>query len=150
MNVLSRHLLLGVCLGLAGGLAACTEFKPASSTDLGAVSAVASMRCSPRVQSRLYFGLSTPDGVVNERQWQDFVDHEIAPRLPEGFTLQEARGQWRAANGSVQREDSRVLEVLGEDHLLQRLTLAEIAGRYKLKFQQETVWVSRAAVNLCE
>jgi Protein of unknown function (DUF3574) len=128
MNVIPHRLVFGALISLGAGLAACADATHPPHADAAEAAAVAGMRCSAQMQSRLYFGLSTPDGQLSEHQWQDFVDREISPRLPQGFTLLVASGQWRAADGRVQREASRVLEVLAQDSLALRQTLAEIAA----------------------
>jgi hypothetical protein len=111
--------------------------------------AQAALQCAPQTVSRLYFGLDSPHGAVSEAVWQDFVAQEIAPRLAEGFTLWAARGQWRAGDGSVRSEDSRVLEVVGDDGPPLRQALAEIVGRYKLRFAQESVLVTQSSARAC-
>ena len=46
-------------------------------------------------EADLYFG---PDiggaAAVSEEDWQRFVEAEIAPRFPNGFTVEDASGQW--------------------------------------------------------
>jgi Protein of unknown function (DUF3574) len=96
-------------------------------------------RCASQTHSRLYFGLDSPHGPLSEAAWQAFVDSDITPRLPEGFTWLAAKGQWRGDDGLIRREDSRVLDVVGEDSLSHRQALAEIAGRYKQRFAQQSV-----------
>jgi hypothetical protein len=135
---------LPFALGLALLLQACVQAAAPSP----AVAAV-SMRCSPQTLSRLYFGLDSPHGPVSDAAWQDFVAQDIAPRLPAGFTLLAARGQWRADDGSVRSEDSRVLEVVGDDGLEQRHALAEIVGRYKQRFAQESVLLTQSPTRAC-
>jgi hypothetical protein len=111
--------------------------------------AQAALQCAPQTVSRLYFGLDSPHGAIGDAAWQDFVAQEIAPRLPAGFTLLAARGQWRAADGAVRSEDSRVLEVVGDDGLALRQSLAEIVGRYKQRFAQESVLVTQTPTRAC-
>jgi hypothetical protein len=73
----------------------------------------------------------------------------VAPRLPSGFTLMAAQGQWRGADGRTQSEESRVLEVVGGADLVWRQTVAEIAGLYKTRFQQEAVLVTESPTRSC-
>lgn len=109
----------------------------------------AALRCAPQTLSRAYFGFDTPGGPVSEAAWQAFVDGEIAPRLPAGFTVLTARGQWRGDDGASRQEESRVLEVVGEDELAQRHVLAEIADRYASRFHQQAVLVTQSPTNAC-
>jgi hypothetical protein len=122
-------------------LLACTE--PSSAATAG------SMRCTAQTTSRLYFGLDSPHGPVSDAAWQDFVDRDITPRLPDGFTWLAAKGQWRGPDGVIRREDSRVLEVVAADSVPHRQTLAEIAGRYKTRFAQQAVLVTQSATRVC-
>lgn len=107
------------------------------------------LSCSSQTMFRAYFGFDTPDGPVSEAAWQTFVDAEVSPRLPEGFTLLAAQGQWRGDDGVIRREDSRVLEVLGADEAALRQTLAMLAGRYKQRFKQQAVLVTQAPLRVC-
>ncbi|NBE53745.1 DUF3574 domain-containing protein [Streptomyces boluensis] len=76
--------------------------------------AAASARGDAYVETRLLFGTERPDGGpdVTERQFMSFVDREVTPRFPEGLTVQSGRGQWRDANGTVERERSYELILL--------------------------------------
>lgn len=145
----SRHapsVVLTLAVACASALAACMQTSVASPP--AAVHA-AGMRCAPQTLSRLYFGLDTPDGPVGDAAWQAFVSAEVAPRLPAGYTLLAAQGQWRDAHGAVKQEDSRVLEVVGDDGVAARQVLAEIVGRYKTRFRQQTVLVTQSPVRAC-
>jgi Protein of unknown function (DUF3574) len=107
------------------------------------------LRCTQQTTSRLYLGFDSPAGPVTDAAWQDFVDREVTPRLPDGFTVLVARGQWRGADGVIRKEDSRVLDVVAEDSVAHRQALAEIAGRYKLRFSQQSVLVTQSASRAC-
>lgn len=112
--------------------------------------AAATLRCTAQTASRLYFGLDSPDGPVSDAAWRDFVDRDIAPHLPDGFTWLAAQGQWRGNDGVIRREDSRLLDVVAADSMSHRQTLAEIAGRYKARFNQQAVLVTQSATRVCE
>ncbi len=122
-------------------LLACTEPSSAAMT--------AGMRCTAQTTSRVYFGLDSPQGPVTDTAWQDFIDSDITPRLPDGFTWLAAKGQWRSPDGVIRREDSRVLDVVAEDNTLHRQLLAEIAGRYKTRFAQQAVLVTQSPTRVC-
>jgi Protein of unknown function (DUF3574) len=143
------------CTASIGGMNA-HALRPIAALTLAAVltacappRSAATLRCSAQTVSRLYFGLDTPDGPVTDAAWQDFVRAEIAPRLPAGFTLLAARGQWRDDAGVVRQEDSRVLEVVASDGAAERHTLAEIVGRYKTRFRQQSVLVTQSPARAC-
>ena len=94
------------------------------------------------LQIRLAFGLTRPDGSVIERQdWQQFVDSEITPRFPAGFTVIEAQGQWYDAAGhKVIQEGSRIVWIVAPstDRSLQA-HLRAIRQIYQKRFKQQAV-----------
>ena len=62
---------------------------------------------------RLYFGRNIGDtAVVSDSAWAAFVRETITPAFPEGATVWDAAGQWRAPDGTVVRERSFVVELL--------------------------------------
>jgi hypothetical protein len=125
-------------------LPACTAPSSAPASSAGM------LRCTAQTNSRLYFGLDSPDGPVSDAAWQDFVDREVTPRLPDGFTWWTAKGQWRGNDGVIGREDSRVLDVVAPNSVAHRQALAEIAGRYKTRFRQQAVLVTQSQARVCE
>ena len=146
----SLHRGLGVLPALAAVmLSACVRPNPDAPHDSAAAVTAAGMRCSAQTLSRLYFGLDSPQGPVSEAAWQRFVDDEITPRLPGGFTLLDARGQWRGPGGAVAREASRVLEVVAESGPPTLEALGQIVGRYRLLFQQQAVLMTQQATRAC-
>jgi hypothetical protein len=91
------------------------------------------------VRTELYFGLARPDGGrVGDEQWQAFVDDVVTPRFPDGFTVLDARGQWRGGDGSIVREPARVL-VLFHTAADASRKLEEIRAEYRVRFAQEAV-----------
>lgn len=92
------------------------------------------------IRTELYFGLNWPQGVISESQWRDFVNREVAPRLPEGFTVIGAEGAWRSAQtGQTIREPSRVLQRLRKPDAAQEPVFAAIVDAYKTRFRQDAV-----------
>ena len=89
---------------------------------------------------RLYFGRNIGDtAMVTDSAWQAFVRETVTPAFPEGSTVWEAAGQWRAPDGRHVRERSFVVELL-------HLVTPEVEGRvkhvmddYKRRFAQESV-----------
>src|SRR6185295_1361436 len=56
----------------------------------------------------LLFGRSR----VSEANWARFLAAEVTPRFPDGFTVFDARGQWRAPGSDrISRERSKVLTI---------------------------------------
>lgn len=146
MRLVVKPLVLPVLCALAvlPLLPACLAPPSAAATSAGM------LRCTAQTTSRLYFGLDSPDGPVSDAAWQDFIDREITPRLPDGFTWWAAKGQWRGNHGVISREDSRVLEVVAPNSVSLQQTLAEIAGRYKTRFRQQAVLVTQGDARVCQ
>jgi hypothetical protein len=95
----------------------------------------------PMAQTELYFGLSKSDGsVVTDAVFQQFLDQEVTPRFPDGFTLIAGNGQFKNAGGKIIRERSRVLSILYpiEDNTF-TAKVEQIRTSYKQVFQQESM-----------
>jgi hypothetical protein len=95
----------------------------------------------PFVVERLYFGRHSADTlIVTDSAWAAFVTEVITPRFPAGLTVWSATGQWRDADGRIQREPSFVLElVLPARAHDTDAAIAAIVAEYKRRFQQEAV-----------
>ena len=88
----------------------------------------------------LYFGQSIPGGgQVSAEQWQAFVDREVTPRFPQGLTVLQAQGQWRNAQGGIDREASRVLVLLLPADTARGPLMDELRSRYREQFRQEAL-----------
>ncbi|MDD2706819.1 MAG: DUF3574 domain-containing protein [Verrucomicrobiae bacterium] len=88
----------------------------------------------------LCFGLSRDNGkaIVSETEWNAFLQREIVPRFPDGFTVFNAKGYWRD-NGKTHAEPSKILMVAAPDTPETRQKIADIASSYKERFKQEAV-----------
>jgi hypothetical protein len=110
---------------------------------LAACAANPAPSCAPGQQAAildtLYFGTARAHGAVTQQEWDRFVQQQIAPRLPQGFSLLEAQGQWRNADGSIAHESSHVLQVAHAADPRSARALGEIVDRYKAQFEQEAV-----------
>lgn len=108
-----------------------------------AASAPAPTRGAPYVETQLFFGTERPGGgpAVTDRQFTAFVDREVTPDFPDGLTVQNGRGQWRDANGRIEKERSYELILLypvaaagASDRKIE-----EIRRAYEKAFAQEAV-----------
>jgi len=125
-----------MCLALV--LGACSTINP--STDC-----LAGKRA---IETQLYFGLAKSRGAVGAREWQAFVEHEIAPRFPEGFTLLDGRGFW--LNEDAKRtisENSKVLIRVHDGSPKDNEAIGAIVANYKRVFAQDSVL--RVDENVC-
>ena len=94
------------------------------------------------VRVELYFGRSMPNGaIVSDSAFNTFVEREIAPRFPDGFTLTNAIGYYRVrTTGVTIKEPSSVLIVyVPEDQPPKTRSLQELITIYKGLFRQESV-----------
>ncbi|MGZ5059815.1 MAG: DUF3574 domain-containing protein, partial [Methylobacter sp.] len=110
------------------------------------ITVLACLGCTPANQlNRFYFGMNKPTGgAVSDREFNQFLQQEISSRFPKGLTLFEAKGQWQSANGTIERENSRVVEIVCDDTPDNRDKVAAIAARYKALFAQEAVMVIKS------
>lgn len=108
----------------------------------GALSGCATVPGSPAAWQRceLFFGQAIPGGgEVSPAQWQAFVDREVTPRFPQGLTVLQAQGQWRNAQGGIDREASRVLVLLLPPDEAGGPRIDELRAAYRQQFRQESV-----------
>jgi hypothetical protein len=94
------------------------------------------------IREELYFGRAMPNGsIVSDSAFNAFVEREIAPRFPDGFTLTDALGYYRVrTTGVTIREPSQVLIVyVPEDQPARTQSLNELITIYKGLFRQESV-----------
>lgn len=110
-----------------------------SSVLLAALSACAPARDAV-VVDRLYFGSHAAGvQVVDEAAWAAFLEEVVTPRFPGGFTAWPAQGQWRRADGVVERESSFVLEIVHPGGRDLDAAVEAIVAEYKRRFRQESV-----------
>jgi len=107
------------------------------------------LACAPAMQSsglqdvvteRLYFGrnaANTP--VVSDSAWSAFLREVVSTRLPSGFTVWPAEGEWREAGQAPSREPSFVLEVVHPRSAGTDSAIVAIIAEYKRRFGQESV-----------
>ncbi|MFC7306532.1 DUF3574 domain-containing protein [Streptomyces monticola] len=99
----------------AAALTVLTVGAPAAYASLdGERPQAASAPADKYLETRLFFGTERPDGGpdVTDKQFMRFIDREVTPRFPDGLTVQDGRGQWRDANGRIERERSYELILL--------------------------------------
>ena len=85
-------------------------------------------------------------GTVEDAAWKRFEDDAIARAFPNGFTVLDARGSWRGADGATISEPSRVVAIVHADDTASDAAIREIVKRYRTEFHQEAVLRERAAV----
>ena len=130
-----RHswiICLTICLTLAGCSAA---------PDTG-------MRCllateAPSLSVTLYFGRAIAGRApVSDQEWSGFVQSDLAPRFPDGFTVTDTTGQWRnPATGIAEHEQTKVVQAVlkpGDDDAAR---IGMVSDAYRRLFHQDAVGV---------
>lgn len=96
------------------------------------------------VETQLVFGRNIGGAPgVSDADWGQFVDKEVSPRFPDGFTVTDGLGQWRGADGAIVREASKVLTVVLPDDQGDAVKLEAIRIAYKIRFRQDSVLLLR-------
>lgn len=99
----------------------------------------------PMTEARLFFGDQIAgSGMVNAAQWQQFVDSEVTPRFPDGFTVLATTGQWRRPDGMIARETGHELVIVFAPGVATAPKLDEIRAAYKKRFMQESVLLAES------
>jgi hypothetical protein len=99
------------------------------------------------LRDTLYFGLSIPGGgSVGDAEWQRFADDAIGRAFPNGFTVLDAHGTWRGADGAAMSEPSRVVTIVHPDDAASDAAIRAIVARYRTAFRQEAVLRERTTV----
>ena len=96
---------------------------------------------------RLAFGRDIPTGgTVSDSAWLVFLDQVVTPRFPDGFGVLRSEGQWRYADGRIQREAGFILELYHAPGTPPDSTFEAIAREYMRRFNQEAVARTRTPV----
>jgi hypothetical protein len=98
------------------------------------------LQCSgaqkPWVVADLLFGRTH----VSEASWARFLAAEVTPRFPDGFTVIDAKGQWRNPEGQkISRERSKLLMIAMPPGADNDERLQKIIEAYKTRFKQQSV-----------
>lgn len=128
-------------LGLAagGGLTTVVAQRRAPPAECGASTAA-------QVRTTLYFGSARPKGSVSELEWQIFLRDEVTARFPDGLTVWDAQGQWRASQGSLEHERTKVLLLVHPDTPAARESVLAVIEHYRKAFDQQSVLWETARV----
>jgi hypothetical protein len=78
-------------------------------------------------------------GRVSDEEWRRFLNEDVTPRYPDGFTVLEAVGQWRDPMGRIISEPSRNLVVIVRDPAVDLPKISAIRDAYKARFRQDAV-----------
>lgn len=98
------------------------------------------------VQELVYFGTDTPSGSVTPEEWTRFLSEVVTSRFPEGLSVWQASGQWKAASGVIVSEQTYVLSLIHPDNAAMDQAMQNVLASYKTRFQQEVVLRVTASV----
>jgi Protein of unknown function (DUF3574) len=94
----------------------------------------------PATRTELFFGLRKPNGTeVNHAEFQLFLDREVTPRFPDGFTVISGQGQFKDARGAILQEQSKLLILLYPIAANSNQQIEQIRKAYITAFQQQSV-----------
>lgn len=97
------------------------------------------------MEARLFFGDQIAGGgMIDAAQWQQFIDSEVTPRFPDGFTALTTMGQWRGSNGMIARETGHELVIVHAPLAGTDQKLDEIRAAYKQRYMQESVLLAES------
>lgn len=103
------------------------------------------LKAKPMARLELLFGTARQGGQpIADAEWQAFLDAEVTPRFPDGFTVLTGYGQYRDAAGKIVQEGARMLIVWhapGD----RNADVDAIREAYKSRFAQESVLRSDGA-----
>ena len=95
---------------------------------------------SEQHRTELYFGLDRQNAApVSEQEWQNFVDTVVSPRFGQGLTMFDADGQYLMGDGTLIRENSKVIILLHDGSSTPSRDIDAIREEYKQRFSQEAV-----------
>jgi len=87
----------------------------------------------------LIFGGSSVKGPISARAWTAFLNRDVSPRFPDGFSVFDGYGQWRNKAGIIGREPSQLLLIWYERDATSEARIEAIRDAYKKRFHQESV-----------
>jgi hypothetical protein len=126
-------------LAIGGGVTTAVGARQSAVEPCGSATAA-------QVRTTLYFGSARPKGSVSELEWQLFVRDEITSRFPDGLTVWDAQGQWRAPQGAIEQERTKVLLLVHPDTAQARQSVQALIDRYRKMFDQQSVLWETARV----
>ncbi|MFJ4246582.1 Protein of unknown function [Pseudomonas helmanticensis] len=105
---------------------------PASSTLQGDAARPAQAQW---LRTELYFSVGAIDGkegAVSPARWREFLDKEVTPRFPDGFSVLDAYGQWRDKGAKEpERLSTKVIVILHENSAQRSSDIEAIRLAYK-------------------
>lgn len=84
---------------------------------------------------RLHLGTGVGTAAVSPERVMAFLDTEVTPAFPEGFTVIQARGQWASPKGGqVTRERTTVIEIYCDNTEANKAKIYGLAADFVERF----------------
>ena len=95
----------------------------------------------------LYFGQSIPNRApLNDAEWQVFQSQFITANLPDGYTILDGTGAWRAPDSrSTIAETTKILIAAEPDTQASLAANERVRAAYKTAFHQQSVGMTNQA-----
>lgn len=98
-------------------------------------------------ETTLYLGRGLSKASISDTAFREFIEEEVTPRFPSGFTMSHGEGAWKNTMlGKTIYEKSTMLIVLHPTSKPDRTALREIAEAYRIRFHQQAVIEARHPV----
>lgn len=68
-----------------------------------------------------------------------FLDRSVTPRFPAGLTVLDGAGRWRASDGRLTQEASKLVLIVAPTEPGTRARLDAVRAEYRARFQQQSV-----------
>ena len=136
---MSARTMMAAAAVFALGLAAGGGITTVVAQRRAPVAAECGTATAAQVRTTLYFGSARPKGSVSELEWQLFLRDEVTARFPDGLTVWDAEGQWRAPQGTLEHERTKVLLLVHPDTPDARQSVLSVIERYRKMFEQQSV-----------
>ena len=93
------------------------------------------------LRTELFFGMDKPtDGTVSEDAWQKFLADIVTPRFPEGFTVDDALGQYLDGKTLVREKSKQLILIYPrKSKTASSRKIEEIRAAYIKAFDQKSV-----------
>jgi hypothetical protein len=89
---------------------------------------------------QLVFGRNDGDKLaVSDDDWRRFIDEVVTPRFPDGLSVMDVQGQWRAPGGTLVREPSKIVYLVLDGGPDDPAKIAHIREDYMQRFHQKSV-----------
>jgi hypothetical protein len=94
---------------------------------------------TPKFRATLYLGSENPIAEINATRWEAFLDKEVDPRFPQGYTRWATNGRLLRPDGKTVWEHTLELLLIHEDTPASRQNIAGIIEHYKQKYPKQSV-----------